>query len=163
MDVSESRPERIVVGVDGSAASLRALEWALREAALTGAGLEAVHAWEVPAAYGTGMVLAMPGNEEFESAAREALARAVDQVAGNEPGVAIEQNTVAGHPARVLIDAAEGASLLVVGSRGHGGFVGTLVGSVSQYCVSHAPCPVVVVRDLSHEDKGRDHGKDREH
>ncbi|NUQ88716.1 MULTISPECIES: universal stress protein [Glycomyces] len=152
MDVSEHKPDRIVVGVDGSAPSQRALEWALREAALTGAELEAVHAWEVPAAYGTGMVMTLPSNEEFESAAKQVLSRAVDQAAGADPGVVIVQNSVAGHPARVLMDAAEGASLLVVGSRGHGGFVGTLVGSVSQYCVSHAPCPVVVVRDLSEKD-----------
>ncbi|GAA1662831.1 universal stress protein [Glycomyces endophyticus] len=152
MDVTESKPDRIVVGVDGSAASLRALEWALREAALTGATLEALHAWEVPAAYGTGMVMTVPSSEEFEAAARESLTRAVEQVAGTDHEVDIVRNTVAGHPARVLMDAAEGASLLVVGSRGHGGFVGTLVGSVSQYCVSHAPCPVVVVRDLSEKD-----------
>jgi nucleotide-binding universal stress UspA family protein len=151
MDVSESKPDRIVVGVDGSAASLRALEWALREAALTGAAIEAVHAWEVPAQYGTGMMV-LPSGEEFETAAKESLARSVEQAAGSDPGVAIEQNAVAGHAAKVLIDAADGAALLVVGSRGHGGFVGTLVGSVSQYCVSHAPCPVVVVRDLSQKD-----------
>ncbi|GAA2271360.1 universal stress protein [Glycomyces scopariae] len=153
MDVSESKPERIVVGVDGSPASLRALEWALREAALTGADLEALHAWEVPAAYGTGMVMTLPSSEEFEAAAKESLARAVELATVNDPGVRVLQNTVAGHPARVLIDAAEGASLLVVGSRGHGGFVGTLVGSVSQYCVSHAPCPVVVVRDLTEQEQ----------
>ncbi|WP_112140609.1 universal stress protein [Glycomyces dulcitolivorans] len=151
MDVSESKPDRIVVGVDGSAASLRALEWALREAALTGAVIEAVHAWEVPAQYGTGMMV-LPSGEEFETAAKESLARSIEQAAGSDPGVEIEQNAVAGHAAKVLIDAADGAALLVVGSRGHGGFVGTLVGSVSQYCVSHAPCPVVVVRDLSQKD-----------
>ncbi|MQM27083.1 universal stress protein [Glycomyces albidus] len=154
MDPSEAKADRIVVGVDGSSASIRALEWAVREAALTGAELEAVHAWEVPAQYGTGM-MTLPSGEEFEAAAKESLARAVEQAAGTDPGVVIEQNAIAGHAAKVLIDAAQGASLLVVGSRGHGGFVGTLVGSVSQYCVSHAPCPVVVVRDLSKEHKKR--------
>jgi nucleotide-binding universal stress UspA family protein len=152
MDRSEAKAGRIVVGVDGSSASMRALEWAVREATLTGAEIEAVNAWEVPAQYGTGMMV-LPSGEEFEAAAKQQLARAVEEVAGSRPGVVIEQNAIAGHAAKVLIDAAEGATLLVVGSRGHGGFVGTLVGSVSQYCVSHAPCPVVVVRDVSKERK----------
>ncbi|MEU6860371.1 universal stress protein [Glycomyces sp. NPDC046736] len=146
MDVSQQASERIVVGIDGSAASSRALAWALRQAALTGGTVEAVQAWEVPAAYGTGMMV-IPNADEFEAAAKDTLARTVDQVAGNDPGVPVEQHVVAGHPAKALIGAAEGAALLVVGSRGHGGFVGTLVGSVSQYCVSHATCPVVVVRE----------------
>ncbi|HEX2144279.1 MAG TPA: universal stress protein [Glycomyces sp.] len=145
LDPVEERRERIVVGVDGSAASDKALAWAVKQAARTGAKLEAVQAWEVPAMYGTGMMV-LPGGEEFDKAARRSLEGSVGRALGGRRDVEVEHHTVAGHPAKALIDMAEGADLLVVGSRGHGGFVGALVGSVSHYCVSHAQCPVVVVR-----------------
>ena len=67
-------------------------------------------------------------------------------VLGTEPSVRIEQEVLEGHPAQLLVTAAEGADLVVVGSRGHGGFVGMLLGSVSQHVAAHAPCPVLVVR-----------------
>lgn len=146
MDASEERRDRIVVGVDGSAASIKALEWAVDQAARTGAKIEAVQAWEVPTMYGTGMMV-LPGGEEFDRSARNSLEAAVNGVLGGRRDVEVEFHTVGGHPAKALIDMAEGADLLVVGSRGHGGFVGSLIGSVSHYCVNHAGCPVVVVRD----------------
>jgi nucleotide-binding universal stress UspA family protein len=146
MDTSTEAQRRIVVGVDGSPASAKALDWALAQAETTGATVEAVQAWEVPVMYGTGMMV-LPGGEEFDEAAKRSLESAVARATEVRPGVPVEARTVAGHPAKTLLDAAEGADLLVVGSRGHGGFVGTLVGSVSQYCVAHATCPVVVVRD----------------
>ena len=148
MDEQMERPERqerIVVGVDGSASSIKALEWALEQARRTGAKVEAVQAWEVPTMYGSGMMV-LPGGEEFDKSARQSLEAAVNNALGGRTDVPVEHHTVGGHPAKSLIDMAEGADLLVVGSRGHGGFVGTLVGSVSQYCVSHASCPVVVIR-----------------
>ena len=148
MDEQLERPERqerIVVGVDGSAPSIKALEWAIEQARRTGAKVEAVQAWEVPTMYGSGMMV-LPGGEEFDNSARQSLEAAVNNALGGRLDVDIEPHTVGGHPAKSLIDMAEGADLLVVGSRGHGGFVGTLVGSVSQYCVSHASCPVVVIR-----------------
>ncbi|HEY1094554.1 MAG TPA: universal stress protein [Glycomyces sp.] len=148
MDEQMERPERqerIVVGVDGSASSIKALEWAVEQARRTGAKVEAVQAWEVPTMYGSGMMV-LPGGEEFDKSARQSLEAAVNNALGGRTDVLVEHHTVGGHPAKSLIDMAEGADLLVVGSRGHGGFVGTLVGSVSQYCVSHASCPVVVIR-----------------
>lgn len=134
----------IVVGVDGSAPSRRALEWALRQAEFEGAEVIAVQAWQMPVVYGSGAMLLPP--EEFGDDAKAALAAAVEEVAAARPGVHIEQSVLEGNPAKVLIDKAKGADLLVVGSRGHGGFVGALIGSVSNYCVHHAPCPVVVIR-----------------
>lgn len=151
MDESVERKERIVVGVDGSEASVKALEWAVNQAGLTGAKVEAVQAWEVPAMYGTGMMV-LPGGEEFDAGARKSLDASVSRALGDRRDVEVEPHTVSGHAAKVLIDMAQGADLLVVGSRGHGGFVGALVGSVSHYCVSHAECPVVVVRHWEPKD-----------
>lgn len=151
MDESMERKERIVVGVDGSEASIKALEWAITQARHTGAKVEAVQAWEVPAMYGTGMMV-LPGGEEFDAGARKSLENSVNRALGARRDVEIEPHTVSGHAAKVLIDMAEGADLLVVGSRGHGGFVGALMGSVSHYCVSHAECPVVVVRHSHDKD-----------
>ncbi len=83
--------------------------------------------------------------EEYERQARARLDECLASLAAELGGVEIEPSTVHGAPARVLLQAAEGATALVVGSRGHGGFVGLLLGSVSQQCSHHAPCPVVVV------------------
>lgn len=146
MDGTQERQERIVVGVDGSAPSIKALEWAIEQARRTGAKVEAVQAWEVPTMYGTGMMV-LPGGEEFDKSARQSLETAVNHALAGKLDVTVEHHTVGGHPAKTLIDMAEGADLLVVGSRGHGGFVGSLIGSVSHYCVNHAGCPVVVVRE----------------
>ncbi len=138
----------IVVGVDGSPESHEALRWAVREARLRGATLRVVHAWLMPVAFAGGAPgFALPvTHTEFEQDGRrvlnEALAAAADEVAGVE----LERQVVEGSAARCLVRAAEGADLLVVGSRGHGGFAGLLLGSVGQQCAHHAPCPVVIVR-----------------
>ncbi len=138
---------RIVVGVDGSESSKAALAWAVRQAALTGAKVDAVHAWRNPASYSYGygyaMVLPVPDLQKF---AREALDEAIAAVADLAPGVDIRPVVVEDNPAQALLDAAKGADLLVVGSRGHGGFTEALLGSVGQHCVHHAECPVVVLR-----------------
>ncbi|WP_225848843.1 universal stress protein [Streptomyces sp. HPF1205] len=139
---------RIVVGVDGSGQSKAALRWAVAQGKLTRAVVEAVIAWDFPTSwYG----LAPPtgtGPGDYETQARRILDRAVDEALGPGPGRPVDLRPVAvqGHPARVLIDAAAGARLLVVGNRGHGGFAEALLGSVGQHCVQHAPCPVVVIR-----------------
>ncbi|MDQ7908997.1 universal stress protein [Phytohabitans sp. ZYX-F-186] len=133
---------RIVVGIDGSEASKDALRWAVRQAKLTGAPIEAVMAWEFPAYYGW----APADDFDLAEVSRDALRAAVDDALGVERTAQVRQVVAEGNPARVLIDAAKDASLLVVGSRGHGGFAGALLGSVSQHCAQHAPCPVVVVR-----------------
>ncbi len=139
---------RIVVGVDGSAEAKEALRWALEEAQLRGASLRVVHAWQLPvAAYGAGLAAAYHG--ELLEALRRDAEKLVDQLlaeAGPPKGVEVEKAAVEGPAAQTLVEAAKDADLLVVGSRGHGGFAGLLLGSVSQQCAHHASCPVVIVR-----------------
>jgi len=137
---------RIVVGVDGSDPSKAALAWAIRQGALTGATVEAVIAWELPVNYGTPAPL-MPPRTDLEEVAREVIALAVADVSSPDQQVTIRCKVVEGNAPRVLLDASAEADLLVVGSRGHGGFVEALLGSVGQHCVHHATCPVVVIRD----------------
>jgi len=137
---------RIVVGVDGSDPSKAALAWAIRQGTLTGATVEAVIAWELPVNYGTPAPL-MPPRTDVEEAAREVIALAVADVSSPDQQVTIRCKVVEGNAPRVLLDASAEADLLVVGSRGHGGFVEALLGSVGQHCVHHATCPVVVIRD----------------
>ena len=137
----------IVVGVDGSPASKAALRWALAQARLSGARVHAVAAWESPVVNGWGYAVPY---EDLALAAGKVLGESVQEALGfEEPDVAVLESVVPGHPAQVLIDASAHAALLVVGSRGHGAFAGTLLGSVSQHCVQHAGCPVVVVRGKS--------------
>ena len=135
---------RIVVGHDGSASSLAALSWAARQAALTGSTLEIVMTWEWPSSYG--WAVPVPDNFDPESDIENALDGVVAQVLAGHPGLPVHPRVVSGHPAPVLVEASKGAELLVVGSRGHGEFVGMLIGSVSEYCVANAHCPVLVHR-----------------
>lgn len=137
---------KIVVGVDGSAASNAALRWALEEARLRGARLEAVHAFASPEVSTTSQALHLIETDfaAYRAAGAEIVDRALSD-AGAE-SVEIERSVVEGPPAAALLDAAKEADLLVVGSRGHGGFAGLLLGSVSEQCAHHAPCPVVIVR-----------------
>jgi nucleotide-binding universal stress UspA family protein len=135
---------RIVVGVDGSPSSKAALRWAIRQAGLTGAEVEAVTAWRYPTGYG--MAPISDGTVDFEGDAGKTLAEALAEVSGLAPDVMACPRVIEGHPADVLLREARGADLLVVGSRGHGGFAAALLGSVSQHCVQHAPCPVLVLR-----------------
>lgn len=134
----------IVVGVDGSASSLKALEWALRHASANGMPVTAVYAWQIPADYGTAAMV-MPA-DELAAEARRRLEKAVGEVAADWPLVRVECRLAKGHPAKALLAIAADAEMLVVGSRGHGGFFGALIGSVSQYCVTHADRPVLVFR-----------------
>lgn len=144
-----SHAYRIVVGVDGSPGSTAALEWAVREAGQRGASVHAVMAWEQPQNYapnvwGLGMDPSLDLHQQLASAAAAEAARVAAEV-GEGQDIVVTSTAVEGHPALALLHAAEEADLLVVGSRGHGGFVGALLGSVSQHVVCHAPCPVVVV------------------
>jgi nucleotide-binding universal stress UspA family protein len=132
---------RIVVGVDGSPASALALRWALDQGALTGAAVEAVNAWQVPQVPG-GRISTM--GVDFSAISKEILRNAVEAVGASPESVT--ETTVEGHPAKVLVDASDGADLLVVGNRGHGGFTGMLLGSVSGHVLAHAHCPTVIVR-----------------
>jgi nucleotide-binding universal stress UspA family protein len=137
----------IVVGIDGSEASDAALAFALEEAKLRKLPLRIVCAWEVPALEYAGAAF-VPTPDLAESAQRvadEALARAVAQV-GSDPGVHVETAAVHGHPAQVLVEQASDATLLVVGTRGHGGLAGLVLGSVSQAVAHHCGAtPLVIV------------------
>ena len=138
---------RIVVGVDGSPISKVALRWAINQARLTGATVDAVMAWQIPESM-TGHAWAALLVEEpgFGVLAEKEMADAISEVAGPDPDVTINPVVVQGWPAEVLLEAAEGADLLVVGSRGRGGFASALLGSVSQNCAHHATCPLLIIR-----------------
>ena len=145
MSGSGGRAARIVVGVDGSDGASAALRWAVEEAALRHAALDAVSAWHIPYAAGSPAIGLVIDPDEERTYAHEQLEEVIGAI-GAHPGVEINRVVVEGGAARALIEAAAGADLLVVGSRGRGGFKGLLLGSVSQQCIHHASCPVVVVR-----------------
>jgi nucleotide-binding universal stress UspA family protein len=136
---------RIVVGVDGSAGSRAALRWAVGEALRHGAELVAVHAWDFPYASPLAGLPTMLPAEDLQAAAEQLVDRTVADTLGSQPAVPVERVAVAGYPSAVLLDRAKTADLLVVGARGHGGFVGLLLGSVSHQVVAHAVVPTVVV------------------
>ena len=135
---------RIVVGIDASDPSLDALRWAIAEAGLRGAELELVHAFPRPELVGMTMVVTLPSDDELRAASEQVLAEALERV-GGAGDVPVTRRVGTGGPASVLVEAAEGADLLVVGARGLGGFKGLLLGSVTQQVIAHAPCPVVVI------------------
>lgn len=138
------RLPRIVVGVDGSPSSQAALRWAVRYAGLVGGKVEAVTAWEVP---GMASWSAPAVDTEFdEDEAKRGLVGEVRAVLGENGGALVHERLVRGNAADVLVDAAEGAEMLVVGGRGHGGFRRALLGSVSQRVAQHAPCAVTIIR-----------------
>jgi nucleotide-binding universal stress UspA family protein len=140
---AKSTPARVVVGIDGSPSSEEALRWALRHAALTGAVVDAVGAWEATPLF-AGPTVVEPTLEA--ETARERFDRELRRVLAEDRTVEVHERLLRGNAADVLLAAAEGADLLVVGSRGRGTFARALLGSVSQRCAMHAPCPVVIVR-----------------
>jgi nucleotide-binding universal stress UspA family protein len=138
----------VVVGVDGSEPSEDALRWAIRYARMTGATVRAVTVWHLPASFGWGPAV-MP-EMDLEADAGAALKATVEAVTDPTEPVKIQTEVLEGPPALTLLQAADDADLLVVGSRGHGAFTGMLIGSVSEHCTHHASCPVVVVRHPHH-------------
>jgi len=139
---------RIVVGIDGSDSSASALRWAIRQAGLTDAAVDAVIAWHYPDLAATSVAFGAiePPYVIFQENAEKIAADAVSTTLDPASDVPVRPRVVQGYAAQVLLDASVDADLLVVGSRGHGGFAEALLGSVSQHCVQHALCPVVVVR-----------------
>jgi nucleotide-binding universal stress UspA family protein len=141
----------IVVGVDRSASAKAALRFALEEARVRQARVRVVHAWQVRP-YGRsagfeGVPLVLGADlEGFHHAAAAELDAIVAEAAPGAGVFGIEKRVEQGDPATVLIDHSRDADLLVVGSRGHGGFTSLLLGSVSQVCAQHAACPVVIMR-----------------
>ncbi|CAM01719.1 nucleotide-binding universal stress UspA family protein [Saccharopolyspora erythraea NRRL 2338] len=144
--MSNEHTYMIVVGVDGSPASKAALRWAVWHAGLAHGAITALTAWHAPHVYDWDV----PGLQGVVDTAAKKLSEVVEEVVGDTE-VAVRKEVAQGHPARALLDIAEqsNADLLVLGNRGHGGFTEALLGSVSQYCVHHARCPVVIVRGHS--------------
>ena len=137
---------RIVVGVDGSRHSLVALEWACREAELRQDTLELVSAWSLSAVSSAGA--SQEVIDILQAAAQDAVETGRQRAGQLAPGIEVATRVYRGQPARVLVERAEGADLLVVGSRGLGEFKALILGSLSQACSQHSPVPVVIVRDL---------------
>jgi nucleotide-binding universal stress UspA family protein len=141
--------ERVVVGVDGSEPSEAALRWALDEGAARKAVVQVVHAWDAPVIYGP--VAGVSGSEmgAIESGAHRLVDDMIERLGEEAASVEVERTVVPGGPASSLLDAAEGADLVVVGRRGRGGFGRLLLGSVSEHVARHAACAVVVVPTAS--------------
>lgn len=145
--------QRIVVGVDGSAASKAALRWAVNVAGHFQAEVDAVRAWRYPLPVhewdarpsNYGFLPVVPDHDRTEQVARDELADAVAEALGAEPAVPLRQRVIEGHPTQVLIDAARGAELLVVGKRGRGKLETLVLGSVARACSEHAPCPLAII------------------
>ncbi len=137
---------KIVVGVDGSPGSIAALHWAHSEAKLRGSALEAVSVWQFPMMTTIPAFGALPDVADLSEQTKQSLLAILDE-AGVEstPEVPVAACVAEGAVASALTAAAADADLLVVGSRGHGGFAGLLLGSVSHQCTMHAKCPVVIV------------------
>jgi nucleotide-binding universal stress UspA family protein len=135
---------RIVVGVDGSPQSRRALRWAAQEAKLRRAHLSVIYAYTLPHLAGE-QALTTEVITRIHSEAQDLIENEVDQLGELTAGIEVGCAAVEGAPAQLLLDAAGEADLLVVGSRGRGGFKALLLGSVSQQCAQHATCPVVIV------------------
>ena len=147
----------VVVGFDGSAPSTAALDWAAAEAARRGLPLKVVLAVELGTALPMPMDSGAPwAMAKIEGAAREVLADAADRARKTDPGLAVESSLVIDTAAAALVDASRSASLIVVGNRGHGDLVGTLLGSVAFGVTAHAQCPVAVVRGGSMRVPGPD-------
>jgi nucleotide-binding universal stress UspA family protein len=134
----------IVVGVDGSASSEEALRWAVIASTVTGGRIEAITIWQIPDTYGWAL---MSGGWAPEKEAKKLLDKTVDAVFGDDRPPEIRLIVEEGNAAKVLIKHSVDARMLVVGSRGLGGFAGLLLGSVSAACAEHASCPVLVVRE----------------
>jgi len=141
---SESPARFIVVGVDGSEPSLKALRWAAEQARLTAASLRVLTTWEISAA--SSWTPAFPLDYDPAAVAREVLDQAINDTLGADPDISVQRVVREGLPVPLLLAEARGADLLVVGTHGHGALAGILVNSVAEHLLRHAPCAVVIVR-----------------
>jgi nucleotide-binding universal stress UspA family protein len=141
--MTNTDPTRILVGVDGSDSSVEALLHGARLAAAFDAPLEVITAWQSPSSMASGFSPAPDWSPEEDS--KLVAIAAIEEAFQGSPPARLTWSTHAGRAAGVLIEASRDASMLVVGSRGHGGLVGMLLGSVSSACAEHAHCPVLVV------------------
>ena len=131
----------IVVGVDGSPSSQRAVRWASEQAKLTGATLRAVSSWRWP-----NYITIVPPGVDLASDTRRTLDEVLEVALAGSEDLSVTRHVIEGPPGPALLTQAEDASLLVVGAQGRAAFPGMLLGSVAEYCVRHGSCPVVVVR-----------------
>ena len=138
---------RIVVGIDGSRESRQALEWAIEEARIRGDEVQAIHAWQYPLTTGSVEGVVAPAlHVDFKAEARALADKVVTEVVGDgEAPVPVIVETPQKPASIALIAASTGARMVVLGSRGRGGFAGFVLGSVGQECVKHAHCPVVII------------------
>ncbi len=145
-------PTHIVVGVDDSDGARNALRWTINYARAVDGHITVVHAYEPSIAWIDVGSKEEPQVREADHRRAVATANAIfdDVVPSEDTNIRATVLTIAGHSAQVLLEAARGADLLVVGSRGRGGFAGVLLGSVSQRCAQHSTCPVVIVPARSH-------------
>lgn len=146
-EAQQSMPTGIVVGVDGSPLSVEALKWAVRLAPSVGGQITAVTAWQHPIAGGMGEFPGMQWNPRLDAEA--VLEKALHEAFGASRPEGLEAIVANGSAAHVLVEKSKHAALLVVGSRGLGGFRGLLLGSVSTVCAEHAGCPVLVLHEHS--------------
>ena len=142
MKEGQNEPRRIVVGVDGFESSKAALRWAIHQASLTGAAVEAVTTWQIPAGAGWAPAGEIP---DYADDASAILGEAIAEMATVDPDVKVWPRVIPGRAGQVLVEEAHGADMLVLGTRGHPGLTEALLGSVGQYCVRHARCPVVIM------------------
>jgi nucleotide-binding universal stress UspA family protein len=149
MSENESRP--VVVGVDGSVAAQEALRWAVEDARRRGCRVDVVSAWHPDFGLLIGPLPAEVGMQLSPQGLRAAQQAVLDEAVEGIEGVEVRRVLVEGDPRTVLIEASVGAELLVVGNRGHGTIAEAILGSVSSYCVHHASCPVVVIREAKPE------------
>jgi nucleotide-binding universal stress UspA family protein len=131
----------IVVGVDGSPSSQRAVRWASQQAKLTGATLRAVSSWRWP-----NYITIVPPGVDLASDTRRTLDEVLEVALAGSEDLSVTRHVIEGPPGPALLTQAQDASLLVVGAQGRAAFPGMLLGSVAEYCVRHGSCPVVVVR-----------------
>jgi nucleotide-binding universal stress UspA family protein len=165
-DEGNPRGPRVVVGIDFSSGARAALLFALQDAARRGVPVEAVTAYRPPDYWMDFYAVSSMQPDQAKAAALDRLRAFVAEVVpeGPQPAPPVHPQAVIGTAADVLISASHGADLLVVGSRGHGGFTSMLLGSVCMHCAMHATCPVTVVhspeahRERLHLRRGRHHG-----
>jgi nucleotide-binding universal stress UspA family protein len=139
-----ARQQVVVVGVDGSEASSKALTWAAQEARLRRAILRVVHSWEFPV-YDNLTYVPDIGYDDIARAAEDSLATQLVDVLGTEPDLTVERHVTQSSAAQAILELSKDAELVVVGSRGRGGFAGLLLGSVSTHVMHHATCAAVIV------------------
>ncbi|GAB3271536.1 universal stress protein [Sinomonas notoginsengisoli] len=150
---SARQPHGIVVGVDGSPLSIEALKWAARLQPTVGGPIAAIAAWHLPtSSAGYLQYSGIEWNPEQDAAT--VLEEALNDAYGDERPEGLSARTVEGRAARVLVEASRDAAMLIVGSRGLGGFMGMLLGSVSRACAEHAACPVMVLHAQGDEQSG---------